>query len=60
MSANEEYYTARIKALENEVKRLNDELRSVKEMAFKIKLTDPNFDKTISEIEINYEFVKPK
>jgi len=59
MSANEEFYTARIQALENEVKRLNDELRSVKDVAFKTRLTDPNFDKPISEIEFNYELIKP-
>lgn len=58
MSANEEFYTARIKALENEVERLNNELSSVKEVAFKVKLTDPNFDKPISELDINYEIVK--
>lgn len=59
MSANEEFYTARIEALERENKRLNDELRSVKEMAFKIRLTDPNFDKPLSEIETEYELIKP-
>lgn len=59
MSANEEFYTARIEALEKENKRLNEELKSVKEMAFKIKLTDPNFDKPLSEIEVTYELTKP-
>lgn len=57
MSANEEFYTARIEALERENKRLNDELRSVKEMAFKIKLSDPNFYKPLSEIETDYQLV---
>lgn len=59
MSANEEFYTARIEALERENKRLNDEIRSVKEMSFKIKLTDPNFDKPLAEIETDYQLVKP-
>lgn len=58
MSANEVFYTARIEALERENKRLNDELKSVKELAFKLKLTDPNFDKPISEIETNFEILK--
>lgn len=58
MSANEEFYTARIEALERENKRLNDELKSVKEFSFKLKLSDPNFDKPISEIETNFEIIK--
>lgn len=58
MSANEEFYTARIEALEKENKRLNDELKSVKEMAFKLKLTDPIFDKPLNDIEFNYEIIK--
>jgi len=28
-------------------------------VAFKVRLSDPNFDKPISEIEINYEIIKP-
>lgn len=58
MSANEVFYTARIEALERENKRLNDELKSVKEFAFKLRLSDPNFDKPISEIETNFEIIK--
>lgn len=58
MSANEEFYTARIQALETEVQRLNNELRSVKEVAFKVKLTDPNFDKPLNEVNVEYEIIK--
>lgn len=54
MSANEEFYTARIEALERENKRLNDELKSVKEFAFKLKLSDPNFDKPLSKVERDF------
>ncbi len=52
-------YFQQIKALQVENERLNNELRKVKEMAFKVRLSDPNFDKPISEIEINYEIIKP-
>jgi len=47
----------RIGALETENERLNNELRKVKEVAFKVQLTDPNFDKPLSELEVNYQIV---
>jgi len=52
-------YFQQIKALQVENERLNNELRKVKDVAFKVRLSDPNFDKPISEIEINYEIIKP-
>ena len=48
-----------IKALQTENERLNNELRKVKDCAFKVRLSDPNFDKPLSEIETNYEIVEP-
>jgi predicted nuclease with TOPRIM domain len=62
MSAQEQhqdFLQQRIEALEKENKRLNNELRKVKERSLKIRLSDPNFDKPLSEIETNYEIVSP-
>ena len=61
MSAQEQhqdFLMLQIKALQTENERLNNELRKVKEVAFKIRLSDPNFDKPLSELEVNYEIVK--
>lgn len=61
MSAQEQhqdFLMQRIEALEQENKRLNNELRKVKDCAFKVQLTDPNFDKPLSELEVNYKIVK--
>lgn len=55
MSAQEDqiqFLLHRIEALQNENERLNDDIRKVKEIAFKISLTDPNFDKPINEINV--------
>ena len=41
-----------IEALQKEVERLNQELKKVKQTAFEVKLSDPNFDRKISEIEV--------
>lgn len=54
-----EQYRVQIEALQRENKRLNNELAQVKHIAFKIRLSDPNFDKPISEIETDFEIVKP-
>jgi len=62
MSAQEqlqEMYRHQIEALQKENKRLNKELRKVKERAFKIRLSDPNFDKPLSSINVDYELVEP-
>lgn len=55
MSAQEQqiqFLLQRIEALQNENERLNNDIRKVKEVAFKISLTDPNFDKPINEINV--------
>lgn len=49
---------AKIEALTREVARLNDELKKFKDLAFKARISDPNFDKPLSEIEVNYEIIK--
>ena len=59
MKEQNQYLTLRIEALEKENQRLNDELRKVKRMALKLTLSDPNFDKPLSEIETIYEIVEP-
>ena len=59
MKEQNQYLTLRIEALEKENQRLNEELRKVKRMALKLTLSDPNFDKPLSEIETIYEIVEP-
>ena len=61
MSAQEQhqdFLMLQIKALQVENLRLNNELKKVKEVAFKIRLSDPNFDKPLKDIEVNYELLK--
>ena len=58
MNETIEFQKAQIEALQKENRRLNDELRKVKEVAFKVRLSDPNFDKKLSELEVNFEIVK--
>ena len=53
-----EFMQLRIDAQAKEIERLNNELRKVKEVAFKVKLSDPNFDKPLNEMEVDYEPVK--
>ena len=60
MSAQEQhqdFLRQRIEALEIENKRLNYELRKVKDVAFKVRLSDPNFDKPYKDLEVNFEIV---
>ena len=52
-----EFMQLRIDAQAKEIERLNGELRKVKESALKIRLSDPNFDKPLSEIEVDYELI---
>lgn len=61
MSAKDQlldFYKSRTEALEMEVKRLNEELLTVKMVTKRARLTDPNFLKPLSEIETNYEIIK--
>ena len=60
MKENQHFLLLRIGALETENKRLNDELKGVKYNALKIQLSDPNFDRPLSELKVNYEIVKPQ
>ena len=55
-----DFQTLRIQALEQENERLNGELKKFKELAFKVQLSDPNYDKPLSDIEVNYEIVNSK
>lgn len=48
---------AEIEALRREVDRLNNELRTIKETVFKTRLSDPNFEKPLNQIETIYEQV---
>ncbi len=54
-----QFQKAQIEALQKENERLNGELRAVKDIAFKVRLSDPNFDKPLKEIETNFEIVEP-
>lgn len=56
---HQNFLMLQIKALQTEIERLNQELKKVKEVAFKVQLTDPNFDKPLSELNVNYEIIKP-
>ena len=58
MKETNEFLMLRIEALLKENERLNNELRKVKDLAFKVRLSDPNFDKPLSEIEVDYELIK--
>lgn len=53
-----EFLTLQIKALQKENERLNNELRSFKDLALKTRLSDPNFDKPLSEIETTFEVIE--
>ena len=46
-----------IETMRKEVERLNKELRKIKKVVFKTKISDPNFDKPLNQIETNYEQV---
>lgn len=59
MKEQNQFLMQRIEALEKENERLNNELRTVKNCAFKVRLNDPNFDKPLNEIETNFEIVTP-
>ena len=63
MSAQEQhqyFLMLQIKALQVENLRLNNELKKVNEFDRKeSKLYDPNFDKPLKDIEVNYELLKP-
>jgi len=59
MKEQNNFLLQRIEALEKENQRLNNELRKVKDCAFKVQLSDPNFDRPLSEIIVNYEIVNP-
>ena len=49
-----------IEALQAENKRLNDEIKRIKNSAFRLRLSDDNFDKPLADLEVNYEIVKPE
>ena len=58
MSETMQFQKAQIEALQKENRRLNDELRKVKEVAFKARLSDPVFDRPLSDLEVEFEIVK--
>ena len=49
-----EFLTLQIKALQAENERLNNELRKVKDVALKVTLSDPAFNRPLSELNVNY------
>lgn len=59
-----EFQKARIEALENELKRVQAVLTEISEIStkkaehIKVIISDPNFDKPLSEIEVDYELIK--
>ena len=52
-----QFQKAQIEALQKENTRLNDELRKVKEVAFKVRLSDPAFDIPLSDLNVEFEIV---
>ena len=58
MNETMQFQKAQIEALQKENRRLNNELRNVKEVAFKARLSDPAFDRPLSELEVEFETVK--
>ena len=58
MNETMRFQKAQIEALHKENRRLNNELRNVKEVAFKARLSDPAFDRPLSELEVEFEIVK--
>ena len=60
MKEQNTFLLLRIEALEQENQRLNNEIRKVKDVAFKVRLSDPTFDKPLSELEVVYEIVNAK
>jgi hypothetical protein len=57
MSHLEIYQQERIRALESEIERLNQEIQKVKEMAFKVKVSDPIFLKPLTQVETNFKII---
>ena len=57
MNETMRFQKAQIEALQKEIKRLNDELRKVKEVAFKVRLSDPVFDRPLSDLNVEFEIV---
>jgi len=53
MSETMQFQKAQIEALQKENKRLNDELRKVKDLALKLSCSDPIFDRPLTVFEIN-------
>lgn len=58
MTELEKFQKEQISALTAEVKRLNLEIEALKNSAFKARLSDPNFLKPLSQIEVDYEIIK--
>lgn len=56
---NEKFLLLRIEALEKECKRLNVDIENMKSAVSKTRLSDPNFLKPLSEIEVNFEIINP-
>jgi hypothetical protein len=55
-----EFQKAQIEALRLEIDRLNNDLCAVKLIANKSRLTDPNFLKPLSHLNVDYETINAK
>jgi hypothetical protein len=53
------FNASRLWALESANQELKRDLESVKLELRMLKANDPNYDKPLSEINVNYEIVKP-
>lgn len=54
-----DFQQLRIDALTQEIERLNGELKKFKDLAFKAQLSDPNYYRKLSDIEVDYEILTP-
>lgn len=54
-----DFLTLQIKALQQENERLNNLVIEFKNLALKARISDPKFSRPISELETEFEIVKP-
>lgn len=59
MTDLEQFQKVRIEKLCEEIERLNQVISELKNVALKAKLSDPNYLKPITHLEVDFKIVKP-